>query len=189
MHDANGDHFHFQGWGCAYRTLQSMASWIINSQGLTTSIPDLSSIQRTLVAINDKPTSFVGSRDWIGAMEVFYVLDSLFNVPCKILHVSSEDQLKSHSEEIVKYFDSFGGLIMMGGDLDSSSKGIAGIHIDNQDVYLLIIDPHYVNTTTSTYTKDDLQRSGYVRWQHVSEFVDSSFYNLCMPLLKKDTPT
>lgn len=37
------------------------------------------------------------------------------------------------------YFEQFGGLVMMGGDVDASSKGIAGIHIADNEAYLLVI--------------------------------------------------
>lgn len=37
------------------------------------------------------------------------------------------------------YFENFGGPIMMGGDLDASSKCIAGIHIVENDAYLLVV--------------------------------------------------
>lgn len=164
-----------------------MASWIINSQKLPRlRPPDIAAIQRTLVSLADKPLSFIGSRDWIGALEVFYVIDALYNVPCKILHVSTTDDLKSFAGEIQNYFETYGGLIMMGGDLDSSSKGIAGLHINGGDVYLLIIDPHFVGQSTDSFTKQDLHSQNYIRWQHLSEFIDSSFYNLCLPLLKQE---
>lgn len=175
-----------QGWGCAYRTCQSMASWVIGSRGLTDAVPpSLPEIQRILVAQGDKPESFLGSRDWIGAMEVFYTLDALYDVPCKILHLSSGHQLPKHAQELCRYFESHGGLIMMGGDVDSSSKGIAGIHINGEDVFLLVIDPHFVSesSTTVNFTREHLHRLGYIRWQHSSQFIDSSFYNLCLPMV------
>lgn len=37
------------------------------------------------------------------------------------------------------YFEQFGGLVMMGGDIDASSKGIAGIHIADNEAYLLVV--------------------------------------------------
>lgn len=42
-------------------------------------------------------------------------------------------------------------------------------------------DPHYIGNAESA---DELIRKGFVKWQHTSEFVDSSFYNLCLPQLK-----
>lgn len=162
-----------------------MASWVIDNKGLSSVPPSLPDIQKTLVNIvGDKPQQFIGSRDWIGAMEVFYVLDGLYDVPCKILHVSNGSELKQHTQELQRFFDTYGGLIMMGGDVDSSSKGIAGIHVDGDMVYYLIVDPHYLTTTGKAPTRERLHEKGYIRWQPVSQFVEISFYNLCLPMVR-----
>lgn len=47
--------------------------------------------------------------------------------------------------------------------------------------FCLSQDPHFVGVPKSV---DDLIHQGYIRWQHTSDFVDSSFYNLCLPQLK-----
>lgn len=70
---------------------------------------------------------------------------------------------------------------MMGGDVDCGSKGIAGIHISGNDAYLLVIDPHFNGRPTNA---EELQSRSYVKWQHTSDFIDSSFYNLCLPQIK-----
>lgn len=43
-------------------------------------IHDLREIQQSLVEIGDKDRSFVGSREWIGAIELSFVLDKLLGV-------------------------------------------------------------------------------------------------------------
>ncbi|XP_058981752.1 probable Ufm1-specific protease 1 isoform X2 [Musca domestica] len=135
------DGFRDHGWGCAYRTLQSMISWILPKRHWQSllNVPSLREIQQTLVRIEDKPSRFVGSRDWIGALEVFYTVDTLYDVPCKILHVTRSEDLAQHIPELVKYFRDFGGFVMMGGDMDAASKGIAGVHTNGKDSYLLIV--------------------------------------------------
>ncbi|TMW43501.1 hypothetical protein DOY81_011419, partial [Sarcophaga bullata] len=135
--DGHIDH----GWGCAYRTCQSMISWILHKRNWLTelNVPSLREIQETLVRIEDKSKRFLGSRDWIGALEVFYVVDSLYDVPCKILHVTRSEDLAIHSEALMKYFMDYGGFVMMGGDMDAASKGIAGIHSNGKDTYLLVV--------------------------------------------------
>ncbi|XP_055379888.1 probable Ufm1-specific protease 1 [Condylostylus longicornis] len=193
------DLFDDVGWGCAYRTLQSACSWIRNilikkrsiddkidmdnnKQELKAqSVPDVPTIpeiQKVLVNISDKPESFFGSKEWIGALEVFFVIDTTYDVCCKILHIPENDDIKKYANIIWKYFEEFGGLIMMGGDVDASSKGIAGCHISDNQAYFLVIDPHFVGKPKSI---QELIEKGYVRWQHTSEFIDSSFYNLCLP--------
>ncbi|XP_055837962.1 probable Ufm1-specific protease 1 [Episyrphus balteatus] len=168
------------GWGCAYRTLQSVCSWIEDKlmDGRESVVPSILEIQQLLVDIGDKPFEFFGSREWIGAMEVFYVIDGLYDIPCKIMHVPQREDLKKYANILKQYFEEGGGVVMMGGDEDTSSKGIAGLHISGNQAYFLVIDPHFVGRPKSA---EELIQCGYIRWQHSSEFVDSSFYNLCLP--------
>ncbi|XP_036332037.1 probable Ufm1-specific protease 1 isoform X2 [Rhagoletis pomonella] len=163
------DGFNDNGWGCAYRTLQSICSWIVGKRSANesnTAVPSIKEIQQTLVQIGDKSSEFVGSRDWIGAIEVFYVLDMLYDVVCKIIHIAHHDDLKKYANVLKKYFEEFGGLVMMGGDMDAASKGLAGIHISGNQVYLLVIDPHFVGIPESV---QELVDRGYIRWQHTSD--------------------
>ncbi|KAJ6635849.1 putative Ufm1-specific protease 1 [Pseudolycoriella hygida] len=166
------------GWGCGYRTCQSLCSWIAAQQNRQIAVPTLLDIQKILVDIGDKPKSFNGSRQWIGALEVFYIIDTLFDISCKIQHIP-KGEMKRYINILRLYFEQFGGLVMMGGDVDASSKGIAGIHIADNDAYLLVIDPHFVGEASI----EQLVSEGFVKWRHTSEFSDSSFYNLCLPQL------
>lgn len=143
-------------------------------------MPNIPEIQQTLVNIRDKPTRFFGSRDWIGTLEASYVIDTLFGVSCKLIHIRKGEDIKNHKTTLMSYFKDVGGFGMMGGDMDASSKGIAGIKFHEDDVFLLIVDPHYRGKTNDL---QDLVNQGYVRWQNVNDFNDSSFYNLCLPQL------
>ncbi|XP_023171556.1 probable Ufm1-specific protease 1 [Drosophila hydei] len=171
------------GWGCGYRTLQTAISWIINrrnGRSAMLNVPSIEEIQRLLVRIGDKPARFVGSRDWIGTMEEFFVIDALFDIPCKFAHVqqlNSEQVLK----QIREYFVEYCGLIVMGGLNDTASKAIAGIHLSQTaGCSLLIVDPHFTGVPSSTQQLID---RGYVRWMHSSE-LEGSAYNLCFILEK-----
>lgn len=96
-------HTPMQGWGCGYRSLQTLCSWaenmlqtllphsqILSSKtspsscdGLSSpqqTVPSLRVIQETLVEVGDKPEAFVSSRDWIGTYEACIILDHLFGV-------------------------------------------------------------------------------------------------------------
>lgn len=165
------DSFDDRGWGCGYRTLQTIASWIINRQSLPLSeqpinensakaVPSIPEIQRVLVEdLKDKPNSFLGSRDWIGSFEVCLVLDYLYDVPCKIIHApaivtkgESRHSIVDHVDALRNHFQKFGSPIMMGGDVDSSSKGIFGIATSkNKKYYLLVVDPHFWDKKTSLH--------------------------------------
>ena len=67
--------FIFQGWGCAYRSLQTLWSWF-KLQGYTAlSPPSHHKIQQTLIELQDKEPSFLDSQEWIGSYEVSMVLN------------------------------------------------------------------------------------------------------------------
>lgn len=175
------DGFNDMGWGCGYRTLQTICSWIIINKNLEQEVPSIPKIQETLVALEDKEKSFIGSRDWIGCFEVCLVLGSLYNISSKIVHIVSGRELSKYLHIIRQHFQEFGSPIMMGGDQDCSSKCIIGIHTGSKEAYLLIIDPHFIGKAKST---EELKNKQWVRWISIEDFVYSSFYNLCLPQIK-----
>lgn len=161
-------------------------------------VPSINQIQSILVSIGDKESSFTGSKEWLGSVESCYVIDELFGIPCVLHHISSEQKVSSKQKEIVDYFKNQGGLLVMGGDQDAGSKLIAGSHISSrEEMSLLVIvsswiflwfwlfqlsirpqDPHFVGKPKSA---EDLIARGYVKWQREDDFMENSFYNLCMP--------
>lgn len=59
----------FKGWGCGYRTLQTLVSHLGKCSG-DSSVPTIREIQQILVDLGDKDKSFLKSRGWIGSFEV-----------------------------------------------------------------------------------------------------------------------
>lgn len=55
--------------------------------------------------VGDKPSSFVGSKQWIGAIELGYILDTLLGVSSKVITVSSGSDMPSKAREIAHHFD------------------------------------------------------------------------------------
>jgi Ufm1-specific protease 2 len=53
----------------------------------------------------DKEANFVGSREWIGAIELGYVLDTHMGVTSKIITVASGADMPSKAREIARHFD------------------------------------------------------------------------------------
>ena len=53
----------------------------------------------------DKPGTFVGSKQWIGAIELGFILDTLLGVSCKVITVSSGADMPSKAREIAHHFD------------------------------------------------------------------------------------
>ncbi|XP_003700157.1 UFM1 specific peptidase 1 [Megachile rotundata] len=175
------DGFNDKGWGCGYRTLQTICSWVIMNGKLDQSVPSIRRIQEILVALEDKGESFIGSREWIGSFEVCLVLNHLYEVLSKIIHVPSGAALSEQIPAIKQHFEEFGSPIMMGGDRDCSSKCIVGIHQGAKNIYMLIVDPHFIGRAKNS---EQLEAYHWVKWQDIKNFVDSSFYNLCLPQVK-----
>ncbi|CAB3989159.1 probable Ufm1-specific protease 1 [Paramuricea clavata] len=168
------------GWGCAYRTLQTLCSWINNNCNIETqspNVPSLSKIQETLVTIGDKPSTFMKSREWIGSFEICLFLDHCYNISSKIIHVRSGSEVGLKFDEFVEHFQKFGSPVMIGGDSDAASKALLGIATDGNKKYFLILDPHFSGNPDI----DSLQRNGWVAWKDEELFLTESFYNFCLP--------
>ncbi|XP_028236981.1 probable Ufm1-specific protease isoform X2 [Glycine soja] len=101
LHDGYND----SGWGCAYRSLQTIISWFRLQNYTSIEVPSHREIQQTLVEIGDKDPSFVGSRDWIGAIELSFVLDKLLGVTCKVINVRSGAELPERCRELALHFE------------------------------------------------------------------------------------
>ncbi|ESO93327.1 hypothetical protein LOTGIDRAFT_161889 [Lottia gigantea] len=169
-----------QGWGCGYRTLQTLCSWIKAKTSYQRDVPNLQEIQTALVEIEDKPASFCGSKSWIGSFEVCLCIDIFYHVACKIIHVNHGSELPQHIKQIYHHFQDIGSPIMMGGESDNSSKGIIGASLNPPS--LLVLDPHYHGPKLS---KKQLQENGWIKWRALETFSQDSFYNLCLPQYKE----
>ena len=176
------DSFDDRGWGCGYRTLQTIASWTINHFEDKT-LPKVESIHKYQAILGSMGQEIQEeSRDWIGTVEACMVIDLLYNIPCKVLHCKSAAEIHAHIPDILTHFSNFGAPLMMGGENDQYSKGIFGIARKGrkfEDVYLLIVDPHYASESP-----DPVQARKFVYWKALSE-LEQGFYNLLMPLSYK----
>ncbi|CAG0879563.1 unnamed protein product [Darwinula stevensoni] len=165
------DKFDDNGWGCAYRSLQTLVSWF-RLQGYTENpIPTHHAIQQCLVDIGDKPGNFVGSSHWIGSNEVGFVLETLYGVTSKILFVSSGSEMPSKARELMAHFQHHGTPIMIGGG--AYAYTILGVifNEDSGDVRFLILDPHYTG-------KDELKTvtsKGWCSWKGPDFWDDKGF--------------
>ncbi|XP_060566245.1 ufm1-specific protease 2-like isoform X2 [Ruditapes philippinarum] len=171
------DRFDDNKWGCAYRSLQTLVSWF-KLQGYTEkNIPTHREIQQTLVDIGDKEPNFVGSRQWIGSMEVSFVLDTLLEVQSKILNVSSGGDLAGKGRELAQHFLTQGTPIMIGGGVLAHT--ILGIDYNEVtgDINFLILDPHYTGAEDLKTIID----KGWCGWKDGNFWDKNAHYNLCMP--------
>ncbi len=57
----------------------------------------------------DKDRAFAGSRQWVGAIELSYVLEQMVGVQCKVLTVGRGAELPARARDIAHHFDTQGG--------------------------------------------------------------------------------
>lgn len=175
-----------KGWGCAYRSLQTLASWLFLQH--YTQHPFLSheQIQRVLVKIGDKPAQFQGSTEWIGSLEVGYVLDELFGVTFRSLSVPSGTRLPDVARELLYHFETQGSPVMMGGGQLAFTLLGVDYHPDTGVCAFLTLDPHYTgDENLATIQHQTVALEGYkavpCSWRKTTSFAKGSFYNLCLP--------
>ncbi|KAK1792499.1 hypothetical protein P4O66_012442, partial [Electrophorus voltai] len=106
---------------------------------------------QALVDVGDKESSFVGSRQWIGSIEVQAVLSHLLGITSKILFVRYlfsrgrvwGSELASKGRELANHFETTGTPVMIGGGvLAHTILGVAWSEVSGQ-IRFLILDPHY----------------------------------------------
>jgi len=172
------DRFDDNGWGCAYRSLQTLISWCVLQKYATCSVPNHQEIQETLVEIGDKPKRFAGSKEWIGANEVCYALEHFTGISSRIMHVSAGSEIALKGRELAYHFDTQGSPVMIGGGVLAYT--ILGVQFDSVtgDTHFLILDPHYIGPEDVSV----IQSKGWCGWKKPSLFVAHAFYNLCMPI-------
>ncbi|KRX26554.1 Ufm1-specific protease 2, partial [Trichinella nelsoni] len=173
------DGFDDRGWGCAYRSLQTIWSWFILNGYTEMPVPNHRQIQQALADIGDKPKSFVGTKQWIGSMELSYCIDHLLGITCRTLSLNSREELTDWAEELRRHFHSAGTPVMIGGG--NLAHTILGVSIDEEtgEAKYLVLDPHYAGA-------EDLKsitQKGWCGWKTVDFWSSGSFHNLLLPLL------
>ncbi|CAB3228369.1 unnamed protein product [Arctia plantaginis] len=174
------DNFNDDGWGCAYRSMQTIFSWF-RYQGYTTvEVPTHRDIQQCLVKIGDKPTSFLGSKQWIGSTEVMFCLETLLGVQSRIVFANTGTELQSYAPELVHHFQTHGSPIMIGGGVLAHTILGVEYNTDTNEIRYLILDPHYTGA-------DDLTTvisKGWCGWKPSDFWNKTAHYNLCLPQTK-----
>jgi len=171
------DRFDDDGWGCAYRSLQTICSWFKLQGYTTTNAPSHKQIQEALVKVGDKPKSFINSRQWIGSFEVSICLKEIFQVDSKILHVPSGAEMAFKGRDLIEHFQSQGTPVMIGGGVLAHT--IIGVHFSEStgDIKFLILDPHY----TGGEDLKTVQGKGWCGWKGPGFWDSTAHYNMCLP--------
>ncbi|CDW52371.1 Probable Ufm1-specific protease [Trichuris trichiura] len=161
-----------RGWGCAYRSLQTIWSWYVLNGYTDVPVPTHREIQEALVQVGDKQSSFVGAKKWIGSLELNYVLGHVLKV-CK----ESGSEIDLNADELLCHFKSEGTPVMIGGGV--LAHVILGVFIDEASslVKYLVLDPHY---TGPEEAKSIIQK-GWCGWKPSTFWAKGPFYNLLLP--------
>ncbi|KAE9548929.1 hypothetical protein FO519_007856 [Halicephalobus sp. NKZ332] len=170
------DGFDDSGWGCAYRSLQTIWSWLCFKRRVNRMPPSHKEIQECLVSIGDKPEKFIGSTGWIGSFEIGYVLQNLAKVEFRSLSSNTGKDLDEHGRALAYHFEHDGAPVMIGGG--QYAHTILGVDYNRKsgECEFLILDPHYTG-------KDDLNavvKGGGIAWKTKKFFDPKSHYNLLL---------
>uniref|UniRef100_A0A182K082 Probable Ufm1-specific protease 2 n=1 Tax=Anopheles christyi TaxID=43041 RepID=A0A182K082_9DIPT len=171
------DNFDDNGWGCAYRSLQTLVSWF-NLQGYSAgTIPTHSEIQAALVRVGDKQRHFIGSRQWIGSTEVSICLNELLGIDSRIMFVMHGSELASRGLELLQHFQQEGTPIMIGGGVLAHTILGVSMNAELGETKFLILDPHY----TGADELGPILGKGWCGWKGEDFWDKTAHYNLCMP--------
>lgn len=93
--------------------------------------------------IGDKDPSFVGSKEWIGSIEVGFVLDELLNVGNRVVMKRSDQDPSTVALELIHHFKTQGTPVSIGGGVLAYT--LLGVQINETtgETAFLILDPHY----------------------------------------------
>ncbi|OQV22439.1 putative Ufm1-specific protease 1 [Hypsibius exemplaris] len=172
------DHFQDVGWGCGYRVLQTLCSWI-DSESAPPSIPEMVGILNGMESEAETWNRDNSRTPWIGSYEGFLILDHVYDVSCRLLHIRTPAELKEHYATLQEHFTNSGSPIFLGGDKDCFGKCVIGMCKVEASLQWLILDPHYNGTLESP---EDAVRKGCLKWTRTDELLEDSFYNLLLPL-------
>ncbi|KAL6739155.1 hypothetical protein Aduo_012640 [Ancylostoma duodenale] len=165
------------GWGCAYRSLQSIWSWFILNGFTDKPVPTHVDIQRCLVEIKDKEEKFIGSRQWIGSTEIGFVLDHMLGIESRYIVTNSGSEVPERARELMLHFQTVGSPVMIGGA--QLAHTILGVDFDENsgECRFLVLDPHYTGS-------EDIRvvlSKGWCGWKPASFWHTEHFYNMVLP--------
>ncbi|KAG8463960.1 hypothetical protein KFE25_000128 [Diacronema lutheri] len=196
------DGFDDAGWGCGYRSLQSILSAYPPYRDGAAPVPSIPEIQRMLARMGAKPERFAGSREWLGgAYEVSLVVEAATSAPVRLVHAGSGREVPALLPQVLAHFEAHGAPGMIGGGADVYSKTLLGValpprlpltheHIGEREApagpsaYLLLADPHFFRRIgeSAEAARERALAGGWVGWKPVENLLAASFYNFALPL-------
>lgn len=166
------DGFADHGWGCGYRTVQSMFSWLAPELP----VPSIADMQRSLTQAG----SGVGPRGFIGVVDAVVLLGEHGSVG--IQHLRRGGDWSSLAPDLSAHWDGGGGPVMVGGGEDVYSKTVVGVReaVGDAPAALLVLDPHCTSRVLAQGEDPArLWAEGWVAWRPVDTLLRTgSFYNV-----------
>ncbi|VDK71979.1 unnamed protein product [Litomosoides sigmodontis] len=166
------------GWGCAYRSFQTLWSWFVLQGYIDKPTPTHSEIQQSLYDCGDKDATFVGSHQWIGSIELGYCLENMAGIESRVLTTNSGTEVTENIRQLALHFKTYGTPIMIGGGMLAHT--ILGVDFNEStgESSFLVLDPHYSGN-------EDLHTiitKGWCGWKMPSFWKKECFYNLLLPI-------
>lgn len=69
---------------------------------------------QSLYECGDKDAKFVGSRQWIGSMELGFCLDNMLGIQSRIINTNSGAEVAENVRQLALHFDNSGTPVMIG---------------------------------------------------------------------------
>eukprot|EP00048_Salpingoeca_helianthica_P016480 m.232524 g.232524 ORF g.232524 m.232524 type:complete len:540 (-) comp18762_c0_seq1:26-1645(-) len=182
------DYYHYNqdgiddnGWGCAYRSLQTICSWYILQGYSARTVPSIREVQRLLVDLDLCPAAFYGSSKWIGSTELCWVLQNWFkddfDIDHKFILNVPGSEMAGQARELEYHFKRHGTPVMIAGN--ARAHTILGVDYDSNlgKLKFLVLDPHYVGPEDIKMVHD----KKWCAWHEPSFWKASSNYNMLLP--------
>ena len=179
------DHFDDRGWGCAYRSCQTLLSSLL---GAAAPVPTVMGLQEALVAMNDKPAHFVGSREWIGSTEVGLLVERLSGHEYRIATLEPTESIASKVQLFAEHFRAVGAPIMAGGRGTAAAQTILGVAwgpSEAEPPWFLVLDPHYTGADELAAVQGSAQGC---QWHPLAYWGRGASRYFCLPSATKVDP-
>ncbi|KAK2196358.1 Peptidase C78 [Babesia duncani] len=172
------------GWGCCYRSLETVCSWYMLNYYTTRAVPTHWEIQALLKEKDPSHSSLeIGSNKWIGTVESGYFINWYLGFQTRTLYLNEIADFRNYNCILAEHFSKIKTPVIMGVGL--YAYVLLGICLGTEpgDAAYLIADPHY----TGEHNIKSILEKGAVGWKRIdflSKAAQGSFINICCPLLE-----
>ncbi|CAK9033285.1 Ufm1-specific protease 2 (UfSP2), partial [Durusdinium trenchii] len=180
-----------RGWGCAYRSLQTLWSWL-QLNGLTRQDPpSIREIQAKLCEMGVMEPAFsVGCSKWIGSQEVAWLVEANLGVSSRFFMLPRGTDLGEKIDELLAHLRQHRcPVIVCAGSLALTVLGVA--RTPSGPPRFLIADPHFrgrgadLAALTSAKATMEAYKAIPVAWRGLEAFASAGACTVLLPLVDK----